>query len=171
MKKLGLFFGLSLMTAVAVAEPAPFGLEMGKATVDDLKAKYSAELTGVNKYSLGPMYQLRPGQLGVSGLQKATAIFDSGNKLVAVLTEMPKSKFDQMHQALSSKYRVVSKQIPFVGNKKVVMEDGETEITLDAPHMSFEMEMNYINKSFYESFRRISEEEKRQKRQQEMGNL
>lgn len=156
---------------VSLANPSPFGLELGKATVADLIDKYTTELLGVNSYSNGLMYDLTPSELGLNGLQQARVIFDEDGKLVAVLTKLPKHRFDDLYSMMRGKYRVKSQQIPFVGNKKVVMQDGDTEITLEAPHMSFEMEMNYINEGFMRSFREQLKREEEQKRQREAGNL
>jgi len=155
----------------AIADPSPFGLEIGKATVADMKARYGAEFTGINKYSGGEMYGLDVSEIDFDGLQSATVIFGEDGKLVAVLATLPKDKFRYLFDGLSKKYRLVSKNIPFVGNSSAKFVDGDTEITLDAPHLSFEMEMSYMSKAFWSSFREQSNREQKQKRQQEMGQL
>jgi hypothetical protein len=153
------------------ADPAPFGLELGKATIADMEKKYSASYKGMNKYSAGKMYALEPSKLGISGMRSATVIFDKSSKLVAVLTSLPKNRFDELHRSLSSKYKVKSKVIPFVGNKKVVMKDGKTEVTLSAPHMGFNMELNYINTQFYKSYQKIEKAEREAKKRAENARL
>lgn len=155
----------------AWADPAPFGLELGSATIADMKKQYSATYKGVNKYSSGKMYSLKPSELGVSGIESATVIFDKNLKLVAVLTSLPKNRFDELNRSLSSKYKVKSKVIPFVGNKKVVMRDGHTEVTLDAPHMSFNMELNYINTDFYKAYQKTEKAEREAKKRAESARL
>ncbi|MGC9386264.1 MAG: hypothetical protein ACP5D0_04925 [Hydrogenovibrio sp.] len=176
MKK-GVLLGLTLTGVVltaskpAVADPAPFGLEVGQATISQMQEKYTARETGINSYSHGKMYELPTRQLGVSELKEATAIFDVQGKLVAILLTLPKHKFDSTLSALKQKYRLIEQQIPFVGNKKAVLKDGDTEITLTAPHMSFEMELNYINNDFYQAYLKKSREEKAAKRAQEASQL
>lgn len=49
---------LLMVTATVYADPAPFGLEIGKATVSDAEKMYGIEQTGVNKFSNGPMYNV-----------------------------------------------------------------------------------------------------------------
>ena len=160
---------LMALPMVATADPAPFGLEIGKATIKDVKAKYSAQKTGISKYSGGEMYDISG--INFDGLQKATVIFSREGKLLAVLTTMPKSKFDSLLSALSNKYQLVSKQIPFVGNKSAKLVDGNTEITLNAPHLSFQMEMNYINKDFWKAYKAQSNKEREQKKKSEQSQL
>lgn len=160
---------LLALPMVATADPAPFGLEIGKATIKDVKAKYSAQKTGISKYSGGEMYDISG--INFDGLQKATVIFSREGKLLAVLTTMPKSKFDSLLSSLSNKYQLVSKQIPFVGNKSAKLVDGNTEITLDAPHLSFQMEMNYINKDLWKAYKAQSNKEREQKKKSEQSQL
>lgn len=162
---------LLALPMVASADPAPFGLEIGKATIKDVKAKYGAQKTGMNKYSNGEMYDLDVSGIDFDGLQKATVVFGQDGKLLAVLTTLPKSKFDYLLSGLSNKYKLISKQIPFVGNKLARLVDGNTEITLDAPHLSFEMEMNYINKDLWKSYKDQSNQERQQKQKGEQSKL
>jgi hypothetical protein len=51
MKLKTILAALLLSSALIHADPALFGLEIGKASVADVKAKYSTTYTGVNKYS------------------------------------------------------------------------------------------------------------------------
>jgi len=168
MKKILIATLLSL-PMLAMADPSPFGLEIGKATIKDVKAKYSAQKTGINKYSGGEMYDISG--VDFDGLQKATVIFSREGKLLAVLSTLPKSKFDYLLSGLSNKYKLVSKKIPFVGNKSAKLIDVNTEITLDAPHLSFQMEMNYINKDLWKSYKNQSNNDKQKKQNREQSQL
>ncbi len=168
MKKTIFAILLSLPT-LGAADPAPFGLEIGKATFKDVKAKYSVQVTGINKYTRGLMYKLSG--IDFEGLQKATAIFNQDDTLLAILTTLPKNKFNYLLNSLNNKYQLVSKNIPFVGNKSAKFIDGNTEITLDAPHMSFQMEMNYINKDLLKLYKTESNNEQQQKKKREQSQL
>lgn len=170
MKKL-VIAALLVTPAFSWANPAPFGLEIGKATIKDVEAKYGAERTGINKYSNGEMYDLDVSGINFDGLQKATVIFSQDGKLLAVLTTLPKNKFDYLLSSLSGKYKVVSKKLPYVGNKSAKFIDGNTEITLDAPHLSFDMEMNYIDKDLWGSYKSQSSSEQKKKQQSEASQL
>jgi hypothetical protein len=146
-------------------------MELGKTTEQQLKNMYSVQHTGTNKYSDGSMYEVPTSSIDFEGLQEVTAIFDKKGLLVAVLTNFPKSKFDYLHQVVGGKYKKVSQNIPFVGNKSATYRDGATEITLDAPHLSFTMSMNYVRDDFMRAYNAKSEAEKRQKQSNESSQL
>lgn len=153
------------------ANPAPFGLEIGTTSIKELKAKYSVTQTGINKYSGGEMFKLNPSQLNFDGLKEATVIFDSNKKVTGILITLPKHRFDAVRKSLSSKYRVTKQQIPFVGNKSVTYSNNETEITLEAPHLSFDMSLNYISNTFLKKFNAQTQREAQQKRESEQSQL
>ena len=72
---------------------------------------------------------------------------------------------------LSLKNQVDSKDVPFVGNKSAKLIDGKTEIILDAPHMSFQMNMNYINKDLWKAYETLSNDEAHQKQKRARSKL
>lgn len=170
MKK-GIALTLMLLSSSVFADPTIFSMELGKMTEKELKSKYNVNHTGTNKYSNGNMYSVPVSSISFDGLKKVTTIFSKDGKLVAVSTTWPKSKFDYLNKTLSDKYKLVSQQIPFVGNKKATYRDGATEILLDAPHMSFDMTMDYVNDDLMQAFNRQSQAESRQKKQKEAAQL
>lgn len=162
----------SLLAATLIhADPAPFGMQIGKATVADVKAKYSINQAGMNKYSNGAMYELDPSELSMEGLHSSTIVFGSDGKLQAVLSTFSKDKFDYLFGTLKKKYKLVNSSIPFVGNKYAKFIDGNTEITLNAPHMSFEMDMNYVDKNLMKKFKQQTANEQQQKKNKEASQL
>ncbi|TLM73182.1 hypothetical protein ACONUD_07470 [Microbulbifer harenosus] len=140
-------------------------------TESELKEMYQVSHTGTNKYSNGNMYSIPVSGIDFEGLQEVTAIFSRDGKLIGVLTKLPKRKFDYLNKVIAGKYRLVNQQIPFVGNKSATYRDGATEIMLEAPHMSFEMSMNYINDELMRAFNSQSEAEARQKERNEASQL
>lgn len=160
-----------LISNVALADPTVFGLTISKTKVEDLKNKYSVTYTGQNKFSNGDMYDIATGQIGFDGLNSCTVIFSKEGVLIAVLTGFPKSKFDYLKSSLSNKYQLVSQKIPFVGDKSAKYRDGNTEIDLNAPHMSFELTMNYIHTDLLRAFNNQSIIEQRAKEKKESSML
>jgi len=154
---------------ILCANPKPFGLEIGKATITDVKDNYSTSSLGINKYSNGPMYELAG--IEMDGLEEITIIFDKSGKLAAVLTVFRKSKFDFLLDSLSKKYELYSKKVPFVGSKSATLVDGDVEITLDAPHMSFKMKLNYISNSLLQKYQQESTAENQKQREREQAQL
>ncbi|MFT5759698.1 MAG: hypothetical protein ACI9LM_004465 [Alteromonadaceae bacterium] len=170
MKK-GIALVLAMLSSSVLADPAIFGMELGEMTEKDLKSKYSVNHTGTNKYSNGNMYSVPVSSINFEGLKEVTTIFNTEGKLVAVLTSLPKNKFNYLNETLGGKYKLISQKIPFVGNKKATYRDGETEITLNAPHMGFDMSMNYVNDDLMQAFNRQSQAETRKKQQSESSQL
>lgn len=160
-----------MLSSSVLADPAIFGMELGEMTEKDLKSKYSVNHTGTNKYSNGNMYSVPVSSINFEGLREVTTIFNTDGKLVAVLTSLPKNKFDYLNKTLGGKYKLVSQKIPFVGSKKATYRDGKTEITLNAPHMGFDMSMNYVNDDLMQAFNRQSQAETRKKQQSESSQL
>lgn len=170
MKK-GIALAVSLFSSFTFADPTVFKMELGKTTEEQLKSLYKIQHTGINKYSNGNMYSVPASSINFEGLQEITAIFDKKGVLLAVLTTLPKSKFNYLNQTLGGKYKRVSQNIPFVGNKSAIYRDGDTEITLKAPHMSFQMSMNYMRDDLIRAFNQQSEAERQQKQQSEASQL
>lgn len=162
---------LGLFSQQAWADPAPFGLEIGKTTIKELKEKYKVTDAGENKFSGGKMYSIKPSQIDFEGLQGVTTIFSNDGKLLAVLTTLPKNKFDYLYDSLGKKYKLTAKEIPFVGNKSATYLDGNTEISLDAPHLSFEMSMNYISLDLLKAAKAQSSQEENNKKKRENSQL
>ncbi|MGS2743870.1 hypothetical protein ACU6TU_09755 [Halomonas sp. LS-001] len=162
---------LAVFSHTALADPTAFGLTLGASSEAEMKAQYRVEHTGVNRYSDGNTYEIPAHQVAFNGLKKLTAIFDEDEVLVALLATFHKNRFDDLNQAIGQKYRRVNQQIPFVGNKKASFRDGDTQIILDAPHLSFELTLSYLRDNFNTAFNQRSQQEQRQRREQEASQL
>ena len=69
-------------------------------TEKDLKSAYSVNHAGTNKYSKGNMYSVPVSSINFEGLKEVTTIFSIDEKLVAVLTTLPKSKFNYLNKVI-----------------------------------------------------------------------
>lgn len=63
-----------------------------------------------------------------------------------------KDSFAKTLSALSGKYKLLEKQVPFVGNASAKLQQGESVIEMNAPHMSFAMSVHYLTKSLKQAF-------------------
>jgi len=117
------------------ANPAPFGLEVGRMTIKEFKEKYRFQSQGINKWSLGEMLSLSPKAVDFEGLKSIDVIFDQNEVMVAVLTRLDKRKFDSVLNMLQSKYRLIDKKVPFVGTKSASFSDDDVQIDLTAEHL------------------------------------
>lgn len=150
---------------------APLGLELGIATYAQVKQQVGSKTTlsdsGMNKYSGGKMLQGKGGGLEIEGLSEITFIFDQSDKLAAVLMTLPKSSFQPTLSALSRKYKLIEKQVPFVGDASAKFQQGDSVVEVDSPHMSFEMTVSYLTKALKQAFKQQagSERAKKEKHQ------
>jgi hypothetical protein len=117
------------------------------------------------------MFYLNPNDLNFEGLKEAMLIFSTEDKLLAVLLKLPKNKFNSIYESLNSKYKLLKKEIPFVGDKEAKFLDGNTEVTLNAPHMSFDMDLHYINKDLWKVYKKIQQKEQEEKSKKESSQL
>ncbi|AGH81187.1 hypothetical protein PCNPT3_06235 [Psychromonas sp. CNPT3] len=162
---------LLLLSSSVFANTTIFGMELGVMSEKNLKSKYNVRHTGTNKYTNGNMYSIPVSSIKFSDLKEVIVIFSANGKLEAVLTTFPKNKFNYLNSSIGKKYKLISQRIPFVGNKKVTYRDGSIEITLEAPHMNFNMSMNYISDNFTQAFNRKSRAETREKQESESSQL
>lgn len=167
--KFNLFTGLAMLCMIIsnstfAANAAPFGQELGLSTYAQVKqqvgGKTSLSDAGTNKFSGGKMLQGDGDGLGIEGLSGVTFIFDRTDKLVGVLMNLPKESFKPTLKALSAKYKLVSSEVPFVGNASAKLKLGDSVVELNAPHMSFTMEVLYLTNSLKQAFQQQSSNER-----------
>lgn len=169
---IALFFITVVLAAPAAyaANAAPLGLEIGVATLAQVKAKLGGTTAlaevGTNKFTDGVMLGGDGQGLDVDGLHKITFIFDNKEILQGVVMTLEKN-FRPTFEKLRKKYTVVSKQIPFVGDSRARFSQGGSLVVLDAPHLTFEMTLSYISIALDQAFKtRSAAEESRHERQQ-----
>lgn len=160
------------------ADPAPLGLEIGKATVKEAKEKFKLSLVGINYYTNGEMYDVDVSQIEMKYIKKCSLIFDKNGKLVAVIMTFSKSgsgqnnpEFQYYYKLLKEKYKLVKSEIPFVGDTYARFVSGNTEIILEAPHLSFTKTLTYINKDTLKSMREQMKKEKEEEKQKSGKHL
>lgn len=153
---------------------APLGQELGVATYAQVRQRVCGKTdlsdAGINKFSGGKMLRGNGNGLGMAGLSEVTFIFDRTDKLAGVMMTLPKDSFKPTLKALSAKYKLVGSVVPFVGNASAKLKQGDSIIKLDAPHLSFEMQVLYLSNSLNQAFQQQSSSERtaKEKRQADM---
>lgn len=151
------------------------GFEMGKATMDEINLSVSKHGTiadnGTNKYSGGPMLKAPGSSFDIEGLDDVIFIFDPDHRLIGVVMDMDKSRFDSVLARLKSKYHLVSQTVPLVGNKTARFHDGSTTIDIDAPHMSFAMQVRYAEDGLLNKFGQDRDKEQKDKSAKEAAQF
>ena len=173
---------VSLLPAGAAAEktaPSPLGFTVGQAALAEVKkglAKKAEVLdAGLNHYTHGQMLEVKGEGLGMRRLKRARFVFDKDKRLVAVLMHLHKGAmqtgFDETYAHLAAKYQLVSKQVPFVGNREARFRQGDVSIILESPHLGFEMSLVYMTRAFETQFRSRSKADTRQEKSRERSNF
>ncbi len=155
-----------VLSIIAMANPAPFGLEIEKTTIQELKQKYNVQKEGINKYSQGEMYRIL--NIDFDGIKQAKAIFDKNQKLVALYTVFEDYKFYDLKKLLSKHYQLIEDKKG--SHRYVKFIDDKTEIILDNP-FGFSMYMNYMSFSFKQQYEDGLKQEKEEKEQKERDAL
>lgn len=160
------------------AEVSVLGWTIGQQSLASVQADWpSAQQTGINRYSNGPMLEGSGQGFGVTGLQEVLAIFDAENRLAAVLltfenrNKMRNNRFDALHRLLSGKYAVRETRMPFVDDKYARYGAPGITIELNAPHMSFEATALYQTDTFRAAFRKAQRDDAQRERQREANQL
>lgn len=161
--------------ALAVGNATPFGVEVGTATVSEVQKQIGSQTylrqTGVNQYSGGKMFEADGKGLDVDGVNKVTFIFDSADVLAGVLVSMPKDP-KSLAKTFAGKYQTVSNRIDsFMNNGYAKFQKGGTVIEIDAPHLSFEMEVRYVTKKLMAAFLQQSSAEDVAKQKRKASSL
>jgi hypothetical protein len=138
------------MTTAAYAEIAsPLGIEIGKSTLNDVTAKYklfSKEESG-NEY--GYYYKIRTDNIPLHNITSVSINFSNQQIVRSVALEANKEEFESFFESISKKYKLITKNIPFVGSKTASFQADNCKILLSSPHMGFKMSIVYINEEFY----------------------
>lgn len=163
---------LSCTAAASDEGIGPFDLSLITSRPHDLSERFpSAQQVGRNTWSGGPMYRVEGRKLPLEGAKSAVFIFDRNERLDAVLIMLRKSRFAIIKDLLDTRYRQTSAVEPFVGDKSVRWEADEIVITLEAPHMSFDMELGYHTRDFLRRFEQGAEARRQEHRQAERSQL
>lgn len=142
--------------AVGTTNASPLGFELGTATYSQVKQQAGSNTSlsdsGTNPYSGGNVLEGKGGEFGVEGLSNITFIFDQSEKLVAVYMTLPKESFQDTLKALSAKYKLVAKEVPWVGDASAELQQGNSVIEISTPHMDFATYVYYMTKSFNKTY-------------------
>lgn len=176
MKRIIVGFAMAVMAGVAVAANAvPFGFEVGVASEADVQKHFSNkgswDLAGVNKFTQGKMYQVAKEALDVDGANSALFIFSPNGVLEGVVVGMAKDP-KSLAKSFAGKYKPISNKIDnFMNYGYARYRKGDSFIEIDAPHLSFEMEVRYLTKSLADTFTRQVADEASAKKSKKESSL
>jgi hypothetical protein len=166
---------LSFVSATAYAGVKVLDVEVGATTIDALKTSVGTKImlkpSGISSWTGGPVLVADGTGYDIAGLKSVLYIFDEQKKLSALVMTMEKSRFDDIYQFLANKYKLISQQRPHVGNSFAKFSAPDTSVEIDAPHMSFDMEVKYLSNNFVKSFQAKSQAEAAAKKNKEKSQF
>lgn len=157
-----------------VQEPAcktVLGFDVGKSSYSDVKLGFldrafvPGEDTSPEVRNRGHIIVIRGSEIG-QDFTLAKLAFDASKRLVSVRVTMQKERpsshgagfgagFKQVRQTLLGEYKLVDERVPFVGNAHSNFANGPCLVSLDAPHLSFEMTLDYALQGQEKIFARL----------------
>lgn len=176
----GLLVVLLAGTAAASQPVQALGFTIGKATLAQVKTGLAqrgirAE-ESTNAWSNGPQLEAHD-TFGIDGVKSASFIFEPDGTLAAIDVDIAKSedlqnqRFDGLVKMLSKKYTLDSKVRPFVGDARARFHSGPVQIELEAPHMSFDMDLTYASSAFLNTMHAKQARQKQEQKAQAANQL
>lgn len=161
-----IFISIIANSSSLYANPAPLNLEMNKANLQDVKKSYKILSQG-NYPLVGKEYFLDITNIDIQQLKQAYVLCDDNDIVKAVQLTIGKNRFHEIYESLAKKYKLVGKNIPHVGDKLAEFVDEDTRIVLEAPHMSFDMHLNYFTVDIAKKISEAEENKNNEKRAKE----
>ena len=164
------------LICICVATPSfagtkALGFELGVSKLVDVNRILTNQTkvidNGINNYSRGRMLKTNGKGYSIEGLKSVVYIFDNQEKLSGIIMNMEKYKFDDVYDAVSKKYNLVSEQRPFVGDQYAKFKTKDATIEIDAPHLSFEMDVRYLRDDLLNAYTKISQINNKAKKEKE----
>ena len=161
-----LFIIIFCSTASYAEVAAPLGIEPGKSTLKEVEAKHKIISKSCNNNIKAECeYRISPSKLPLIEAKTISFYCNSEEIVRAVVITANKSDFKGLFESLSKKYILKEKIMPFVGDKSAVFQaDNNVFVILDAPHMSFEIELIYITQEQYNMVIEDIKEDQRNKK-------
>ncbi|PCJ29856.1 MAG: hypothetical protein COA94_00430 [Rickettsiales bacterium] len=151
---------------------SPFGCKIGITTFEEVEKMYKLTQSGSNKWSGGMMYNITPiTQVDFTGINNINLIFDDNKIIQGLIAKFDKNKFHDLFLFLESKYNIVSKQIPYVGNKSAKFSMINGTIELESMHLSGHTSLIFTTNKLDKSFKKGTQLEKTLKTQKEKSML
>lgn len=136
---------LLFMSFYSFSDVSVIGITINKDTMEDVEKIYRIDA------KQGNLWRLNINEISIDGAKQAEVIFED-NCVKGVWLVVDDNRFDYLFNALKNKYKIIKKETPFVGNKYASFEKENVLIWVSAPHMSFVMDLVYMDKKYKTKF-------------------
>ena len=147
-----LFF-LSILSLTIFAEPAPFGLELGKATYKEVKKKYPNIRTSTKFYYMGldklelKDYHIDNPKINIDGLKYLSLTFLKNDTLVQISADFENYRYNSLLEYLQTKYRFVSESNRVLSGTTTSFRRDNTFINISSGYKNSSCIIVYTHKS------------------------
>jgi hypothetical protein len=160
-----------LPVALVAAATSPLGFTLGQTTLAEVERSVPPDR--IRQRVGRALLELDPAAFDFDGLEQVLLIFNTAEQhLAMVVLTIAKRRFRDVLADLRAKYSVDRERIDnFMQNGEALFRSGDDWIHLEAPHLSFSIELTYATDEVWREMVRGIEENKVKKRQQERGKL
>lgn len=159
-----------LPVALVAAATSPLGFTLGQTTLAEVERLLPRDK--IKQRAGRAWLEVDPAAFEFDGLEQVALIFDTDQHLAVVLLTIAKHRFRDVVDDLHAKYSVDRESIDnFMQYGEALFRSGNDWIYLDAPHLSFPIDLTYAINAWWPEMARSIEENKTKKRQQERGKL
>lgn len=157
-----------------IAGPGPFGFGIDESKLKDIQSRHTLSFTqdiDVEKTTYAA-YRLDSKNLKLKGLHNSTLYFEKTTGILkCVVLDIDTQRYSEIEATLNKKYRAIDEKNMPLKDKYAIFEQGNTVIKLDAPVLSNQMRLIYINKDIYNTLRRKKTEAEQQEPQDDTSVL
>lgn len=157
------------------------GFKLGDSTYQSVTHRLSAwDELGTNSYSDGKMIATNGNGYGIDDLQKVTYIFSPSDQLEAILIQIDNRNAKMNNEGFKkfkgyvakNGYKQISNKEPFVGDQYAEFKTPTGNIIeIDAPHLSFDLYINYQTANFIQHYKEKSQQTKTEKTNNESAQF
>ncbi|MGE0147987.1 MAG: hypothetical protein AB7I59_01900 [Geminicoccaceae bacterium] len=159
-----------LPVALVAAATSPLGFTLGQTTLAEVERSVPPDK--IKQRAGRTLLDVDPAAFDFDGLEQVHLVFDADQHLAMVLLTIAKRRFPDVVADLRAKYSVDRDRINnFMRNGEALFRSGDDWIYLNAPHLSFSIELTYAIDAWWREMIRDIEEDQARKRQQERGKL
>lgn len=155
---------VSIGSTIANGDVTAFGLTINKSTEQDLKnnqCKFKKITTDAKATN---MYSTNGGCYKIDGL-KQVFVGVKNNKVKHIVGLFDKEYFKSVKATMDKKYKLVDENIPYVGDALAEWKSANDNIVirLDSPHLSFDMQLIYIDELYFKELNSAHKQKKHEK--------
>lgn len=154
---------------ILFAEVSPFGLEIGKATIEDVITKHNAKYQGKEAITDNEIYDIDVSTLSLKTVKSCRTIFNTKGILIAVIARFPKYEYKSLLETIQNKY----KYFYYDSNSYsggLVFKEGSTWIILDDRDLEH-AKLNYEHIEYRKAWEEVKQRDKERRLKDKTSNL